>query len=113
MPGRRAILLAVTFVVAIALTFVFGYRAGHHARMIRWETEPVRGWMSVPFIAHTHHVPAEILYQAIGVEPQPKDRRPLRRLAREQKRSVDQLIKDLTAALQQNGAHPAEPPTRP
>jgi hypothetical protein len=102
-PGRRTTLLAVIFVVAIALTFVFGYRAGHRARLIRWQNEPIHSWMSVPFIAHAHHVPADVLYHAIDAQPQPKDRRPLRRIAREQKRPVDQLIKELNAALQANG----------
>jgi hypothetical protein len=100
---RRSILLAAAFVLAIALTFVFGYRAGRHARMIRRENEPIHSWMSVPFIAHAHHVPAEVLYRAIGAEPMPKDRRPLRRIAREQKRPVEQLIKELNGALVPNG----------
>ena len=64
--------------------------------------------MSVPFIAHAHHVPPEVLYRAIGVEPQPRDRRPIRRIAREQKRPVEQLIRELNTALQQNGAYPPD-----
>ena len=87
--------------VCIALTFVFGYRAGREARRIRWQSEPIRSWMSVPFIAHAHHIPPEVLYHAIGVEPQAKDRRPLRRLARDQNRPVEQLIRELNAALEQ------------
>jgi hypothetical protein len=111
-PGRRTIILAVTFLVAIGLTFVFGYRAGRHVRMIRWQNEPIHGWMTVPFIAHAHHVPSDVLYRAIGAVPQTKDRRPIRRIAREQKRPVDQLIEELNAALQQNGApaHPSQTP---
>ena len=66
---RRPLLLGLTFVLAIAVTFVFGFRAGAHARRIRRQNDPVRPWMSVPFIAHTHHVPPEILFQAIGVQP--------------------------------------------
>ena len=106
MPARRTVILAVTFVAAIALTFVFGYRAGREARMIRRQNEPIHSWMSVPFIAHAHHVPAEALYKAIGAEPQPKDRRPLRRIAHEQKRKVDELIRELNGALAKNGAAP-------
>jgi hypothetical protein len=113
-PDRRTVLLAFGLVFAIALTFVFGYRAGRHVRLIRWENEPIRGWMSVPFIAHAHHVPPELLYQAIGLQPQPKDHRPLRRLAREQKRPVEQIIHDLDAAVAQYRAHPNTPePKKP
>ena len=105
-PDRRTVLLVLGLVLAIALTFVFGYRAGRHVRLIRWENEPIRSWMSVPFIAHAHHIPPEALYHAIGLEPQPKDHRPLRRLAREQKRPVDQIIHDLDAAIAQYRGHP-------
>ena len=111
-PGRRTLILVGIFVLSLALTFVFGYRAGHHARMIRWENEPIHGWMTVPFIAHAHHVSAEILYGAIGAKQQTKDRRPIRRIAREQKRPVEQLVKELNAALEQNGGWRSPPPPR-
>jgi len=108
---RRAstvVLLTVALCLAIAGTFIFGYRAGRHAHLLRWENEPIRPWMSVPFIAHTHHVPAHVLYAAIGLEPRPHDRRPLRAIAREQDRTVDDLIRNLEHALAGAGhVHPA------
>jgi hypothetical protein len=97
--NRRPLLLGVALVVAIAVTFVFGYRAGAHARRMRRENQPVKAWMSVPFIAHTHHVPAEVLFQAIGVEPGHHDRRPVRAIARAQNRPVADVIRDLEAAV--------------
>jgi hypothetical protein len=108
-PDRRTVLLAAALVFAIALTFLFGYRAGRHARYIRWENEPVHGWMSVPFVAHLHHVPADILYRAIGTESMPKDRRPLRRIAREQKRPVEELVHSVNSAIAKYRGQP-EPP---
>jgi len=102
------LILAVAFFVALAGTFVFAVRTGRHARRLHWENEPIRPWMSVPFIAHTHHVPAEILFRAIGIEPQRHDRRPLRKIAREEHRSVAELIRDLDRALAAAGhVHPA------
>ena len=95
----RKLVFAVALIAAIAGTFVFGFRAGSHARHIRWQNEPIRAWMSVPFIAHTHHVHAEILYQAIGLPPHQRDRRPLRRIAREEKRPVADMIRDLERAI--------------
>jgi hypothetical protein len=86
-------------ILAIAVTFVFGFRAGRNARRIRWQNEPVRAWMSIPFIAHTHHVRPEILYQAIGLPPHERDRRPLRRIAQEEKRPVADLIRDVENAI--------------
>ena len=96
---RQRIILVVALVLAIAGTFVFGYRAGRHARYIRRQNEPVRAWMSLPFIAHTHHVDPEILFQAAGVPLQPHDRRSLRRIAREEKRPVDDLIRAVENAI--------------
>jgi hypothetical protein len=102
----------VAFCVAVAGTFVFAFRAGRHTRHLRWEDEPIRPWMSVPFIAHTHHVPAPTLFHALGIEPQPHDRRPLRTIARMQHRSVEEVVRDLESALAAAGhKHPAvEPP---
>jgi hypothetical protein len=97
----RKLIFALALILAIAGTFVFGFRAGRHARRIRWQNEPIRGWMSVPFIAHTHHVPPEILYKAIGLPPPPyeRDRRPLRRIARDEKRPVADVIRDVENAI--------------
>jgi hypothetical protein len=56
--------------------------------------------MSVPFIAHAHHVPASALFQAIGVRRQePHDRRSVRQIARELNRPVPELIAQLQRAL--------------
>lgn len=106
LPARRTLLLTLTFIAAIILTFVFGYRAGRVAHSIRWEKEPIHSWMNIRFIAHAHHVSPEVLYRAIGVEPRKDDRRPLRRLAREQKRPVEQLIQQLNAAIEQKQSSP-------
>jgi hypothetical protein len=96
---RQRIILALALILAIAGTFVFGYRAGRHARYIRRQNEPVRAWMSVPFIAHTHHMDPEILFQAAGVPPQPHDRRSLRKIAREEKRPVDDVVRAVEKAI--------------
>ena len=95
----RKLVFVLALIVAIAGTFVFGFRAGRHARRIHWQNEPIRPWMSVPFIAHTHHVPPEILFQAIGLPPNQRDRRPLRRIARAEKRPVADVVRDLETAI--------------
>jgi hypothetical protein len=106
------VILAVAFLVAIAGTFIFGYRAGRYAHRLRLENEPIRPWMSVPFIAHIHHVPSELLFRAIGLDPVPHDRRPLRVIARTEHRPVADLIRDLGKALESAGhTHPSlQPP---
>jgi hypothetical protein len=47
-------------------------------------------------------VPAAVLFQAIGVEPRkPRDRRSVRRLARELHRPVPEVIAELQRAIDQ------------
>lgn len=97
---RRTLAIGLAFVLAIAGTFVFASRASRRARQIRAENEPIHAWMSVPFIAHTHHVPASVLFQAIGVHPQePRDRRSLRHIAHDVDRPVSELIAQLQRAI--------------
>ncbi|MGA2771650.1 MAG: hypothetical protein ABSG26_12630 [Bryobacteraceae bacterium] len=108
---RRTLAVGLAFLLAIAGTFVFAYRAGRRARHIRAENEPIRAWMSVPFIAHAHHVPASVLFQAIGVHPQEAhDRRSVRHIAHDLNRPVPDLIAQLQraidAAAQPPGGHP-------
>lgn len=100
---RQTILLLLGFCLAVAATFFFGYRAGRTSRRIRWQNEPIRPWMSVPFIAHVHHTRSEPLFQAIGVPPDPRDRRPIRDIARTEKRPVADLIRNLDKALAEAG----------
>jgi hypothetical protein len=97
---RRTLIVGLAFLLAIAGTFLFAYRAGRRARHIRAENEPIRAWMSVPFIAHSHHVPASVLFQAIGVQPrQPHDRRSVRHIAHDLNRPVPELISQLQRAI--------------
>lgn len=108
---RRTLAVGLAFVVAIAGTFVFAYRVGRQVRYIRTVNEPIRAWMSVPFIAHAHHLPANVLFQAIGVQPrEPHDRRSVRRIARDLNRPVPdlmvQLQRAIDAAAQPPGGHP-------
>jgi hypothetical protein len=107
--------LVLAFVIAIAGTFFFGYRIGRHAHRMRLESESVRGWMTVPFAAHTHHVPPDVLYKALGVEPREHDRRPIRALAHEKNRRVEDVLRDLDQAIanarrQEPGAPPGKEP---
>ena len=109
--AKRTLLLVSGFLVAIVAVFILGYHIGNHVRRIRWANEPIRPWMSVPFIAHTHHVPVDLLFQAIHVQrQQPRDRRPLRRIAREEKRPVDELIRDLNDAIARARGSTSPPP---
>ena len=108
---RRTLAVGLAFVLAITCTFVFASRARWRVRQFRTENEPIHAWMSVPFVAHTHHVPAAVLFQAIGVHPQePHDRRSLRRIAHDLNRPVPELIAQLQRAIDAAARPPGGPP---
>jgi hypothetical protein len=108
----RQWLVVLLFLLAVLGTGFFATRAVRRA--IYWQNhrdEPIRPWMSVHYVARSYRVPPYVLYQAIGVEPQPRDRRPLRELAREQNRAVEDLIKQLQEAIIHS--RPPYPPPPP
>jgi len=104
------LVLGLAFLLAITGTFVFAFRAGTRAQQIRAANEPIRAWMSIPFIAHTRHVPAPALFQAIGLQPEPHDRRSIRHIAHDLKRPVPDLIAQLQRAVDAAAHTPGSQP---
>ena len=108
---RRTLAIGLAFVMAVTGTFVFAHRFTRHVRQIRVENEPIRPWMSVPFIAHSHHVPVSLLFQAIGVQPrEPHDRRSVRHIAHDVNRPVPELMAELQGAIDAAAHPPGGPP---
>jgi hypothetical protein len=98
--GRREWILLLFFLVTLAITGLFAARAFRRAAYWRaHRDETIRPWMSVGYVAHSYRVPPPVLYEAIGVEPTPRDRRPLRAIATEQNRPVGILISELQQAI--------------
>ncbi len=114
--GWHQWLLLLLFLVAVFATGLFAVRAVRRA--LYWQyhrDETISPWMSVHYVARSYRVPPHVLYRAIGTEPQPRDRRPLREIAREQNRPVDDLINELQEAIKRWRAsqQPQQPETRP
>ncbi len=105
-PRRQSLILALAFLLAVAATIFLGVRAGRKARHVHFTNEQIRGWMSVPFIAHTRHVHEEPLFRAIGVTPERHDHRPIRDIARAEHVPVSQLVEDLDAAIAEQDRQP-------
>jgi hypothetical protein len=103
------LVLLLGLVVSLALIVIFSLRVMHSVR--HPQNEPIRAWMSVPYIAHSYHVPAADLYTAIGLPGDRRDRRPLMAIAREQRRPVSELIQAVYDAIVQ--AHPTVLPPSP
>ena len=87
------LLLVLLFTGFFAVRTVQRAAYWHHHR-----DERIRPWMSIGYIARSHRVPPQVLYEALGLPPKP-DRRPLKAIAREQNRPVDDLIFVLEKAI--------------
>ena len=109
--GLQQWLVVLAFVLVVSFTGIFAIRTVRRA--IYWhrhQDEPIRSWMSLGYIARSYGVPPWVLYQALGLPPRTggPDRRPIREIAREQHRSVDEVI-----AILQNAIVHARPPYPP
>jgi len=104
----RQWLVVLAFVLVVSVTGLFAVRTVRRA--IYWhyhQDEPIRPWMNLGYIAHSYSVPPWVLHQALGLPAKP-DRRPIREIAREQHRSVNEVI-----AILQNAIVHARPPYPP
>src|SRR5437870_4845041 len=94
--------------VVLLITSLFAVRTVRRA--IYWRLhrdEVIRPWMSVPYVAHSYRVPPPVLYEALGIPPLPHDRRPIRDIAQQQNRSVDEVISVLQNAIaRERSMHP-------
>jgi hypothetical protein len=115
--GWRQWVVLLAFLLVVSFTGLFAVRTVRRA--IYWhyhQDEPIRPWMSLGYIAHSYRVPPWILSQALGLPREPDkrgkpDRRPIREIAREQNRSVDEVIATLQDAIVH--ARPPYPPPGP
>ena len=107
-------------VVALFL-LISGFTAFNAVQTIReviyWQAhrdEPIHGWMSVGYVAHSYRVPPYILYRALGLPHKPPDKRPLRQIAAMQHRSMDEIRAVLqTAIIHARPPYPPPPPSPP
>lgn len=113
--GWRQWLVVALFLVAVVVTSLLMVRAVRRAVYWRFHRdEPIRAWMSVPYVAHSYRVPPHVLYKAIDLPQDKRDKRPLREIAREQNRPVETLITELQDAIvQARPPYPTPSPPRP
>ena len=85
-------------IVSLAVVVIFFIRSVHYAPHLR-ENEPIRPWMTLPYIAHAYHVPVSILCQSLRIPQLAHDKRPLMQIARQQHLPVNSLITSLQNAI--------------
>src|SRR5256885_9086021 len=91
--GRKQWFAVAVLALVLLMTSLFAVRTVRRA--VYWRLhrdEVIRPWMSVPYVAHSYRVPSHVLYESLGIAPQPHDRRPIRDIAQEQNRSVEEEI---------------------
>lgn len=104
--------LALAFSIAVSGTVFFVVRAVRP--IVYWhyhQDEPIRGWMNVGYVAHSYHVTPHVLYRALGLPLKPRDKRPLREIAKAQNRSMNEITALLMDAIVH--ARPPYPPPPP
>jgi hypothetical protein len=109
--GLRQWLVVLAFLLVVSFTGLFAVRTVRRA--IYWhhhQDEPIRPWMSLGYIARSYDVPPWVLSQALGLPLKP-DRRPIREIARQQNRPVNEVIAILEDAIVH--ARPPYPPPGP
>jgi hypothetical protein len=110
-PGWQRWVALIAFALVLSFTGFFAVRTVRRA--IYWhyhQDEPIRPWMSLGYVAHSYSVPPWVLHKALGLPLRP-DRRPIREIAREQNRSVEEVIAILQDAIVH--VRPPYPPPGP
>lgn len=107
---RRHPVLGTAFLVALLATIFFAVRTTVFA--IYWADSAnrdieIQGWMTPGHIAHSWHVPREVMRHAIG--PLPDKRRPtLGEIAAEQDIDLETLVERIEAAIATHRQAPSE-----
>jgi hypothetical protein len=96
--GTRILLIAA-LLASLAVAALFATRAVGSSRRTHAGDEGIRPWMSIPYVAHSQGVSQRALWDALGIAPHLHDHRPLARIAREKKRRVEDLIRQLRGAI--------------
>ena len=101
--ARRRPLLFAAFACALALTLFFAVRLVLFS--IYWadpkhREQPIAGWMTPGFVAHSWHVPREVMLDLLGPPPEGAPKRPtLDDIAAERGVPVEDLIAEIEAAI--------------
>ncbi len=102
----------------VALVAAIGFTGVHAVRVVRdaiyWnahQDEPIEGWMTLGYVAHSYHVPPHVLFLALGMPPGPPERRNLAAIAASRGQSIGEIRAILNRAIVH--ARPPYPPPGP
>lgn len=106
---RQQLLLLGGLVLALGITLFFGLRAYHRFSQPP-SNDPIREWMSIPYIVHAYRVPPPVILNALGLPVDtPPSKRPLSHIAKELNLTTDEVLKRVEEAIAQDRASRAPP----
>jgi hypothetical protein len=92
--------LRIALLATLALAGILAFRAFEFGGRVHANEEPIRPWMTVPYIAHSRHVSQNVLWAALGLPSHLHDHRPIGRIARQQGRPVADVVSALKSAIE-------------
>jgi hypothetical protein len=110
---RRLLLIAVLVILGLGLAAFFGmraYRAYHRFQQPQagvTDVEALRGWMTLPYIAHTYDVPEDALFAALGIPKAGNETLSIRQLVAKYGRDPQATRQALLQALRDYQRTPA------
>jgi hypothetical protein len=105
----KLVIVSVLLALALGITAFFASETlqafqefqQQHAFIMAGDVRSIRPWMTIPYIAHTYHVPESYLYQSLHiVYTQPPHHATLHSLAVRYNRSENELVRTLQNAIQ-------------
>ena len=107
---RRRELLIAAFTVSVTATIIFGVRAFHQLPR-KTPDHPIHSWMTLKYVARTHRVPSQVLYEALALPVTPNDKRSIRQIARSLNLPEEEIILALEKAIERAQSVPSPTPT--
>ncbi|QKV18028.1 hypothetical protein [Oricola thermophila] len=92
-------ILVIAFAVAVLFTLAFGLRATVFYMHRPPPDGEIAGWMTVRHIARSNDIDPLIVKEALGLDLEAHDHRPLARIARDRGLSPDILVETLRNAI--------------
>ncbi len=97
--------LSITIIAALATIQAFQGLQQQNALVNSGDVRTVSDWMTIPYIAHTYHVPEDYLYQWLHITGTQFSHVTLRLLAARYHRPISDLVHSVQAAIRAYRTH--------
>lgn len=111
--------LIIIGLICILIALIYGYKT---IRDIRHRPFPIprevtvnnlQGWMTIPYIARTYHIPEQELLKALNVSTNNARNLTLTKVAKLRGKTTQQVIEEVKIIIQDLQKNPPAPPMKP